>query len=164
MMYLLDTAVVLALRTARRDPDHAALAAWAAAVPQPSLFLSALTLIELDTSAARLAKRDKAGAAALRAWIETQAITAFEGRILPVDAAIVRRRATLNYTDTRDGLLAATALEHQLVLATRDTAAFRSGRVRLLDPWRHVVAAEDEDWSSAGRAGAAWLRNWFIRA
>jgi toxin FitB len=164
VMFLLDTPVVLALRQVQARGDTALLA-WARGVPRHSLFLSALGLIELENAAARLTARDKAGAAALRGWIEAQVIPAFEGRILPIDAAVVSRRAQLGYADPRDGLLAATALVHGLTLATRDTAAFRAGKVKLLNPWRYTpeMAAEEEDWTQASRGGPAWLKNLFVR-
>ncbi len=63
------------------------------ALARQSLFISALTLLELDSGVARTAKRDKAAGAALRQWIDNQVLGAFDGRILPVDTAIVRRRA-----------------------------------------------------------------------
>ena len=91
----------------------------------------------------------------------------FEGHILPVDAAIVRRRAQLPYANTRDGLLAATALEHGLTLVTRKVAAFRAGRVKLLNPSGVPVqpAAEDEeDWGQATQSGHQWLKNLYVRA
>jgi toxin FitB len=66
----------------------------------------------------------------------------------------------------RDALLAATALEHRLTLATRDPAAFRTGRVRTIDPWSWVPGApaeEAEDWREATRGGPLWLKNLFAR-
>lgn len=163
-MYLLDTGVVLELRKARAGRTDAGLSGWAAGVPRQSQFLSALSLLELQTSAQRLAARDKAGGVALQAWVANQVMRAFDGRILPVDAAVVRRRATLPYADTRDGLLAATALEHSLTLVTRDTTAFKGGRVKTFNPWGYAPAAEDMDWGQASRTGPLWLKNLFIRS
>ena len=60
-------------------------------------------------------------------WINDQVMTAFDGRILPVDVAVVRRRGALAYANARDGLMAATALEHGLTLVTRNA----TGAVRL---------------------------------
>ncbi|MES2988307.1 MAG: PIN domain-containing protein [Pseudomonadota bacterium] len=164
-MYLLDAGVVLELRKARAGRTDAGLTGWAASVPRQSQFLSALSLLELETSAARLAARDKPAGSALQAWIEAQVMHAFEGRILPIDAAVVRRRAQLPYPDSRDGLLAATALEHGLTLVTRNTAAFKAGRVKTFNPWGYTPeAAEDMDWGQASRTGPVWLKNLFIRS
>lgn len=165
MMYLLDTGVVLELRKAKTGRSDKGLATWAAGVPRQNLFISALTLLELDTSATRLAGRDKPGAVALRNWIGEQVLPAFDGRILAIDAAVVRRRAALAYADSRDGLLAATALEHGLTLATRNVAAFKAGKFKLFNPWGYTPdAGDDDDWGQVGRAGPVWFKNLFVRA
>ena len=64
------------------------------------MFLSALTLLELENAAAIAARRDKAAGAAWRDWLDRQVVPAFEGRILPVDAAVIRRRAQLRTPTT----------------------------------------------------------------
>lgn len=164
-MYLLDTPVVFELRKARAGRTDPGMAAWAAGVSRLNLFLSALSLLELESGAARLARRDKPAGAAVREWIEQRLLPAFDGRVLPVDVAVVRRRAALPYADNRDGLLAATALEHGLTLVTRNLAAFRAGRVRLFNPWGYTPEAIDDetDWRQAARAGPLWLKNLFVR-
>jgi len=166
-MFLLDTGVVLELRKARAGQSDPALAAWAAGIARQKLFVSALTLLEIETAAARLARKDRAAGLVVRQWIDNHAMPAFEGRILPVDAAVVRRRAQLPYANTRDGLLAATALEHGLTLVTRKVASFRAGRVKLLNPSGVVappVGEDDEDWGQATQAGQQWLKNLYVRA
>lgn len=164
-MYLLDTPIVFELRKAKSGGTDAGLAAWAASIARPALFISAIALLELESAAARLGRKDRSAGAALQAWIDRQVTSAFDGRILPVDAAVVRRRARLAYADSRDGLLAATALEHQLTLVTRDLAAFKTGRVKLFNPWGYAAdaAEEDSDWRQASRTGPLWLKNLFVR-
>ena len=164
-MYLLEAGIVLELRKARAGRTDAGLTAWANAVAPQDMFLSAVSLLELESGAARLERTDKAAGAALRAWLDAQVARAFDGRILAVDAAIVRRCGQLAYEDTRNGLLAATALEHGLVLVTRSPAAFKSGRVKVFNPWGYTPDAseEDADWRKAARAGPQWLKNLFIR-
>src|SRR3546814_18093960 len=100
------------------------------------MFLSALSLVELENAAAPAAKLGKAAGAAWRGWIDGQVLPAFEGRVLPVDLTIARRRAALALDHDRDALLAATALEHGLTLVTYRASAFRGTRVQLLDPSR----------------------------
>lgn len=165
-MYLLDTPVVFELRKAKAGRTDPGLTTWAAGVAAPNLFVSALTLLELENGAARTESRDKSAGAALREWIGSQVMPAFEGRILPVDAAVVRRRAQLPYADARDGLLAATALEHGMTLVTRNTRAFKAGRVKLFNPWGYTpdAAEDDDDWGQAARTGPLWLKNLFVRA
>ena len=163
-MYLLDTGVLLDLREARRPGGGAALAAWAERVPAQQMFLSAATLLELENAAAFAARRAKDLGAAWREWLDGQVAPAFEDRILPVDAAVIRRRAQIAYADDRDGILAATALVHNLALVTGEPRKYRAGRVRVLDPAGFELdGADDGDWREATRSGAAWLRNLLIR-
>jgi toxin FitB len=165
-MFLLDAPVVLELRLAKTGRADAGLTAWAAGVTRQSLFLSALTLLELESGAGMMARRDKDAAMARQAWIDNQLMPAFDGRILPVDAAVVRRRAQLPQANPRDGLLAATALEHGLTLVTRNVGAFKAGRVKVFNPWGYSPeTAEDEaDWNQATRGGPMWLQNLFVRS
>ena len=166
-MYLLDTGVVLELRKAKSGQADPGLAAWAAGIARQKLFISALNLLEIENAAARLGRKDRAAGLVVRQWIDNHVMPAFEGRVLPVDAAIVRRRAQLPYANTRDGLLAATALEHGLTFVTRKVTAFRAGRVKLLNPSgvsTQAVADEDEDWGQASQAGHQWLKNLYVRA
>ena len=165
-MFLLDTGIVLELRKARAGPADAGLAAWASGLPRHKLFISALNLLEIENAAARLARKDRAAGLLVRDWIDQRVMPAFEGRVLPVDAAVVRRRAQLPYANTRDGLLAATALEHGLTFVTHRVSAFRAGRVKLLNPSGYVAPPgdEDDDWSHGAQTGHQWLKNLYTRA
>jgi toxin FitB len=163
MMYLLDTGVVAELRKAKSGKVDPGLVAWATGVARHSLFLSSVTLLELHMAATDAGRKDKAAGLALTHWITDQVAPAFEGRILPVDAAVVRRCALLSYADHRDGLLAATALEHGLTLATRNVAAYKVGKPKLFNPWGYAPD-EGEDWRQAARAGPLWFKNLFVRA
>jgi predicted nucleic acid-binding protein len=163
-MYLLDTGIVLDLREARRPDGDPALAAWAERVPAQQMFLSAATLLELENAAALAARQTKDAGAAWREWLDGQVMPAFEEHILPVDAAVIRRRAQIPYADDRDGILAATALIHNLALVTGEPRKYRAGRVKVLDPSGFELdGADDADWREATRSGAAWLRNLLIR-
>lgn len=164
-MYLLDTGIVFELRSARAGQADAGLVAWAAGVARERLFLSAISLVELEATAERTARRDKAGGAALRTWIDGQVLPAFEGHVLPLDTAVARRRGQVALADTRDALFAATALEHGLTLVTRNVAAFKGARLKLFDPkgYQPDAVDEDGDWRAAARNGPLWLRNLFVR-
>jgi predicted nucleic acid-binding protein len=163
-MYLLDTGVVLELREARRANADPSLAAWAERMPAQRMFLSALTLLELENAATAAARRSEEAGAAWREWLDTRVASAFVGRIMPVDTAVVRRRAQLAYAEDREGILAATALVHNLTLVTGSPAAYRAGRVKVLDPARYEPDGEaGDDWREAARTGGEWLRNLFIR-
>lgn len=163
-MYLLDSGMLLGLREARRPDGDPALAAWAERVPAQQMFVSAVTLLEFENAAAAAARRAKDLGAAWREWLDRQVVPAFGERILPVDAAVIARRAQIPYADDRDGLLAATALVHNLALVTGEPRKFRAGRVRVLDPSGFELdGTDDGDWREATRTGAAWLRNLLIR-
>lgn len=163
-MFLLDTEVVWQLRGA--ESTDRAVASWAARQPRTNLFVSALTLVELGVAAREVERADKQAAAATLRWAEGTLATAFSGRILAIDEAVAARVARLGHPNLSDGLLAATALQHGLVLATMSPAAFKTTKVRLLDP-RHDAASEavvdDTDWRQASRNGPVWLRNLFAR-
>lgn len=165
-MYLLDTAIVLELRNARSGQSDAGLSAWAAGIARQKLFISALNLLEIENAAARLGRKDRAAGLVVREWIDTSVMPAFEGRVLPVDANVVRRRAQLPYANTRDGLLAATALEHGLTFVTRRVASFRAGRVKLLNPSGYSAQPSDdeEDWGQGAQTARLWLKNLYVRA
>ncbi|MGZ6041986.1 MAG: PIN domain-containing protein [Asticcacaulis sp.] len=165
-MYLLDTAIVCELRKARTGQTDAGLIGWARGVPASSLFISAISLLEIEAGVAQAERRDKTASEGLRAWADTTVLKAFDGRILPVDAAVVKRRAQISLPDPRDALMAATALVHGLTLVTRNTSAFKSSRVKLFNPWgyRPDEAAEDNaDWREGTRTGPMWFRNLFLR-
>lgn len=136
MRYLLDTNVLSELR--RSDRTDPKVAAWADSVHPADLFLSAITVLEIEAGALLIARRDAAQGAMLRSWIDDKVLPAFEGRILPVDTAVARRCAHLHVPDPRaerDALIAATALVHRLTVATRNTADFEPTGADLLDPW-----------------------------
>ncbi|UZK66259.1 PIN domain-containing protein [Sphingomonas sp. M1-B02] len=165
-MYLLDAPIVFELRKAASGHAEPGLTDWATGVARERLFLSALTLLELETHAIRTERRDKAEGGALRNWIDGHVMRAFDGRVLAIDAAVVRRRGQIAIADSRDALLAATALEHSLTLVTRNGAAFKGARVKTFDPRGYRAAAADEelDWRSAARTGPFWLKNLFVRS
>ncbi len=163
-MYLLDTGMLLGLREARRPGNDPALAAWAERVPAQQLFVSAVTLLELENAAAAAARQSKDLGSVWREWLDRQVVPAFGERILAVDAAVIARRAQIPYADDRDGLLAATALVHNLTLVTGEPGKYRAGRVKVLEPAGLEPDAVDEgDWREAARSGATWLRNLLIR-
>lgn len=135
-MYLLDTNVVSELRKPHADRR---VKAWAQDVPPPSLFLSAITVLELETGILQIERRDKKQGAALRNWLDKQVLPAFTDRVLPVDLIVALQCARLHVPDRMadgDALIAATALVHGLIVVTRNTSDFEPAGVRLFDPWQ----------------------------
>ena len=160
-MHLLDTDVLWALRQGQGAAGDRALADWAADAAPNSLYISVVNLMDFETGAARLERRDKGAASAVRAWMNGQVKRTFEGRILPIDADIAARSAALGYPDARDGLIAATAIEHGMTLVTGNSAAFKIGRVRTLNPWKYRPIPPELDWQAGPPMGSPWLRSLF---
>ena len=137
-MYLLDTNVVSELRKAKSGKAHAKVIAWAASVSASSLFLSVVTVLELETGILLIERRDAAQGRVLRGWLEGQVLPAFMGRIFPVDVPVAQCCAKLHVPDPksdRDVLIAATALVHGMTVITRNVADFQAAGVELLNPW-----------------------------
>jgi toxin FitB len=138
-MFVLDTNVVSELRKAKAGKAHRNVTAWAAQVPASRLYVSAITILELETGVLLIARRDRAQGAVMRAWMDEHVMTAFAGRILAVDADVARRCAKLHVPDRlseRDALIAATALVHGMTVVTRNVADFSASKVPLVDPWQ----------------------------
>lgn len=136
-MYLLDTNVISELRKPQADAN---VVSWAKGVIAPRLYISAITLKELETGVLRMERRDPAQGKLLRRWLTRHVVPAFESRILPFDAAVALRCASLHVpdqTNESDALIAATALVHGLTLVTRNVSDFQSSGVALINPWEH---------------------------
>ncbi|HAS50498.1 MAG TPA: VapC toxin family PIN domain ribonuclease [Gammaproteobacteria bacterium] len=137
-MYLLDTNVVSELRKANSGKADTQVIRWASSVVTPQLYLSAISVLELEIGILRIERRDPTQGAVLRAWLEGQVLIAFAERILPVDLPVARRCAQLHIPDPaaeREALIAATALTHGLILVTRNIADFKATGAALLNPW-----------------------------
>ncbi len=138
-MFILDTNVVSELRKAgqgRADPN---VVAWARPLAPGTLYLSAITVLELEIGVLQIERRDQTQGAALRTWLETQVLPAFADRILAIDEAVARRGARLHVPDKRsdrDALIAATGLAHGMTVVTRNLADFEPTGVKLVNPWR----------------------------
>ena len=162
-MFLLDTELLLDLRRGAAGGAPPGLIGWAGSGARQRLFLAAHSLIELERGASAARRRSSAAGTAWRNWLDEQVLPAFAGRILPLDAAVARRQAGLDLADPRDAVLAATAIEHGLTLATYHPRAFRGAKLRTFDPRSHA-AEPDADWRSAAQASSQWLKNLFVRA
>lgn len=137
-MYILDTNLISELRKARSGKANAGVVRWADNTGAALMFLSVITIQEIEAGVLRAEQRDAAQGAVLRAWFEQQVLPAFAGRILPVDVRVARRCGKLQAEKPRpagDALIAATALEHGLTIVTRNVADFEPMGVKLLNPW-----------------------------
>jgi toxin FitB len=139
-MYLLDTNVVSELRKAKTDKMHRRVKAWAKSVPATTLFLSSISILELEIGVLLVERRDAVQGKLLRSWMDEHVLPAFYDRILAVDTAVAQRCATLhvpNPRSARDALIAATALVHGLTVVTRNVEDFEPTAVATLDPWQY---------------------------
>jgi toxin FitB len=137
-MYLLDTNVISELRKVRAGKADRNVAAWVRTVPAGSLFLSAIVIHELEIGTLLAERRDPPKGAILRAWLDEHVLPTFGERVLSVDTVVARRSAALHVPDPRpirDGLIAATALTHGMIVVTRNVADFEPTGVPLLNPW-----------------------------
>lgn len=132
-MYLLDTNVVSELRKPR---PHGAVVAWLQATAEADLYLSAVTLGEIQAGIELTREQDATKAAEIEAWADQVAASY---RVLPMDAETFRVWARLMHrkSDTvyEDAMIAATALVHQLTVVTRNVADFKDFSVSLLNPF-----------------------------
>lgn len=137
--YLLDTNCISEL--VRRKPEPKVIA-WIEAAEEALLYLSVLTLGEIRKGLAQLAQGRRR--THLETWIEVELRARFAGRILPIDVSVADRWGLLAASAKRagktlptiDGLLAATALHHDLTVVSRNAEDFAHTQVQVLNPWK----------------------------
>lgn len=137
-MYLLDTNVISELRKAKTV--HRRVKGWARSVSATTLFLSSISILELEIGILLVERRDPVQGKLLRSWMDGHVLPAFHERVLAVDTAVAQRCATLhvpNPRSDRDALIAATALVHGLTVVTRNVEDFEPTGVKILDPWQY---------------------------
>jgi len=137
-MFILDTNVVSELRKVRAGRADKKVARWADSVDAADLYLSAISVQELELGVRLIERRDPTQGAIFRTWLESHVLPAFAGRILPADVAVAQRCAALHAPDpapVMDSLIAATALVHGMTLVTRNVADFESSGVAMFNPW-----------------------------
>ena len=133
-MYLIDTMILS--ETFKRRP-HPLVIEWLRGVPSADAFVSVLSIGEIERGITRERGRDRPFADRLLAWLD-QVLTAYRDRILMIDTAIARRWGQLSQEIGHRGadlLIAATALEHGLIVATRNERHFERTGAEILDPY-----------------------------
>jgi len=137
-MFILDTNVVSELRKIRLGKANENVAKWADSVIAADLYLSVITIQELEIGVLLAERKDPTQGSVLRIWMDNHVLPAFDGRILAVCTSVALRSAVLNvpdYRPVRDGLIAATALVHGMTVVTRNVADFEPTGARTFNPW-----------------------------
>lgn len=135
-MFVLDTNLISELR--RGKPNQSVeVRAWAAGQPSSRLFLSAITILELEMGILALERRTLPQGNALRIWL-SGVREAFAGQILPftdITATLCGALHVPNPRSERDAMIAASAIEHSFTVVTRNVSDFADTGVALINPW-----------------------------
>ena len=137
-MLLLDTNVVSELRKVNTGKADSRFAHWAKQQLLSQLYVSAITVMELEIGILQKTRYDVQQGQVLRQWFEQQVLPTFEGRIIAIDTVVALTCARLHIPDPRaerDALIAATAITHGMTLVTRNIKDFAATGVALLNPW-----------------------------
>jgi toxin FitB len=135
-MYVLDTNVISELRHGKATRSEN-VRAWAAGQAASGLFLTSITILELELGIQALEQRTPPQGGALRLWLAGLS-TAFQGRILPFSATTAPICAALHKPNTRaerDAMIGATAKQHGFSIVTRNTHDFAGMGVAIINPW-----------------------------
>lgn len=141
-MYLLDTNIISELRKAQTLQADKNVVAWAEAIDTSQLFISVVTILELEKGILQVERKDTKQGKVLRAWLDNQVIPAFSGKVLAIDTDIALKCAKLhvpNPKSERDALIAATALVYKMTVVTRNIKDFENSGVLLLNPWNNKI-------------------------
>lgn len=141
MNWLLDTCVLSEL--ANTEPDNAVVS-WINARSEDDLFLSVLTLGEIERAIAKLPALERR--AELESWLRTELANRFQGRLLAVDAGVAELwGAIFEAAEAKgtpfsliDSLIAATSLHHGMTIATHNVEELERCGARCVNPWRHA--------------------------
>jgi predicted nucleic acid-binding protein len=136
-MYILDTNVVSELRRGKKADRNVRV--WAQTLPAASLYLSVVSILELEMGILLVERRDTKQGGILRAWMDGHVLPSFSGRILAIDTVVAQRCAALhvpNPCSDRDALIAATALVHSMTVVSRNVTHFQPTGVAVVNPWQ----------------------------
>ncbi len=138
-MFVLDTNVVSELREVRAGKANPGVAEWASGVPSGQLFVSVITIHELEHVVLLAERADPERGAVLRTWLDDSVAPAFGSRVLGIDEPVARRAEALHVpapAPFRDAVIGATALVHRMAVVTRNVRDFeRFGGLDVVDPW-----------------------------
>lgn len=137
-MYLLDTNVLSELRKAGSNRANENVVNWAKTKVPSHLFISAISILEIELGILQRERKDPIQASVYKAWLRDHVLMAFSGRILPFDTNTALKCAQLHVPDPkseRDAMIAATSIVHGLTLVSRNESDFRHTGVDFVNPW-----------------------------
>lgn len=137
-MYLLDTNVLSEIRKIRKGTANAGVRRWAEDCPKALMYISAITLLELERGTVGMEVKDATQGAVYRRWLEEVIKPQFHGKVLPIDAetaVLCAKMHVLNRKGFADSLIAATALRHNMLVVTRNEKDFAHLGARIFNPF-----------------------------
>ncbi|KKB10634.1 hypothetical protein VE25_16975 [Devosia geojensis] len=139
MTYLLDTNVLSELRRPQRaDPN---VRRWAGQLDIEEAYISVISVLEIGRGAVMVSKKNPEHSARLSAWLHSDIVPTYEGRLFNIDLDVAVQCARFGHVPDdhlADALLAATAIVHDMILVTRNIGDFRDFVVPLLNPWDYT--------------------------
>ena len=141
-MYLLDTNTISESRKLGSSSVDPCAARWFSLVDVETTFVSAMTIFELERGVRQMERRDTKQGTVLRRWLNDQVMTTYENRTLPLSRAVALICAGLHIPDPkseRDAWIAATAIDAELTLVSRNVGDFANMGVELINPFEQAV-------------------------
>lgn len=140
-MYLLDTNVISELRKAGSNKVNNNVVKWAQSVSTSSLFISSISILEIEMGILQLERKDPKQASVYKTWLKDHVLKAFSDRILSFDTRSALKCAQLHVPDPkseRDAMIAAISIVHGFTLVSRSESDFQHINVELINPWLSV--------------------------
>nr|WP_314269809.1 type II toxin-antitoxin system VapC family toxin [uncultured Kingella sp.] len=137
-MYLLDTNILSEIRKIQAGRADQGVAQWAQAHPKSLMYISAITLLELERGTIAAEQRDKRQGAVYRRWLSQVVQPEFQDRVLQIDAQTVLLCAPMHVPDKKslaDSLIAATAIQHNMTVITRNEKDFAGTGAKIHNPF-----------------------------
>ncbi|WP_257274408.1 MULTISPECIES: type II toxin-antitoxin system VapC family toxin [unclassified Endozoicomonas] len=142
-MYLLDTNVISELRKAEAGKSDIEVLRWLSNTSFSDLYISSISILELEIGILQMERKDKKQGASLRSWMDKKIKVAFEDRVLSFDGKSAVCAAEFHVPDPkseRDAMIAGIAKTNQMLVVTRNVTDF--SMVRTLNPWdsgQHIL-------------------------
>jgi len=137
-MFIIDTNVISEIRKKGSGKADQNVIKWAESVDSSEIFLSSITILEIEIGILIAERKDKKKGAIFREWLHNIVIPEFKDRVLSFGLEEFLRCASLHVPDKcseRDSIICATAIVHNMTVVTRNVKDFPKGKVKLLNPW-----------------------------